>query len=120
MGTICETVENNYIRYMDTQDIAKFCLRSLQLPETRNKTIFLNGPKEWVSSEILALCKKLAGQSTKIESIPLVFLKLGSDFFGFFEWGENISNRLAFVEILTIIRPLFNIYLRLFVTEYYP
>merc|ERR1712032_394336 len=39
---------------------------------------------------------------------------------GFFEWGENISNRLAFVEILTIIRPLFNIYLRLFVTEYYP
>ena len=33
--------------------------------------------------------------------IPLIFLlKFASRFFGFFEWGQNISDRLAFVEIL--------------------
>ena len=32
--------------------------------------------------------------------MPLVILKLVSQFFGFFEWGQNISDRLLFVEIL--------------------
>jgi len=94
--------EYTYVAYMDTQDIAKFCLRSLQLPKTTNKTIFLNGLKEWVSSEIISLCEQLAGQSAKIQKIPLTSLQLGSYFFGFFEWGQNISDRLAFVEILNI------------------
>ena len=31
------TNENTYISYMDTQDIAKFCLRSLQIPHTVNQ-----------------------------------------------------------------------------------
>ena len=30
----------------------------------------------------------------------MIVLKLISNFFGFFEWGQNISDRLAFVEIL--------------------
>ena len=32
--------------------------------------------------------------------ISLIVLKLISGFFGFFAWGQNISDRLAFVEIL--------------------
>ena len=43
------TNENTSVSYMDTQDIAKFCLRSLQLPKTENKTFFLGGPKGWLS-----------------------------------------------------------------------
>ena len=39
------TNENTYISYMDTQDIAKFCLRSLQIPQTKNQTFFLSGFK---------------------------------------------------------------------------
>ncbi len=94
------TNENTYISYMDTQDIAKFCLRSLQIPQTVNQTFFLSGSKGWVSSEIINLCEQLAGQEAKVQKVPLFVLKLVSQFFGFFEWGQNISDRLAFVEIL--------------------
>ena len=96
------TNENTYISYMDTQDIAKFCLRSLQIPKTENQTFFLSGSKGWVSSEIINLCEQLAGQQAKVQKVPLFLLKLVSNFFGFFEWGQNISDRLAFVEILNI------------------
>jgi uncharacterized protein YbjT (DUF2867 family) len=96
------TNENTYVSYMDTQDIAKFCLRSLQLPKTENQIFFLSGVKGWISSEIIKLCEQLAGQSAKVQRIPSFLLKFISNFFGFFEWGENISDRLAFVEILNI------------------
>ena len=95
------TNENTYISYMDTQDIAKFCLKALQIPQTTNQTFFLSGSKGWVSSEIINLCEQLAGQEAKVQRIPLFFLKFVSRFFGFFEWGQNISDRLAFAEILS-------------------
>lgn len=94
------TNENTYISYMDTQDIAKFCLRSLQIPQTENQTFFLSGSRGWISSEIINLCEQLAGQQAKVQRIPLFLLKFISGFFGFFEWGQNISDRLAFAEIL--------------------
>jgi uncharacterized protein YbjT (DUF2867 family) len=94
------TDENTNIAYMDTQDIARFCLRSLQIPQTANETYFLSGLRGWVSSEIINLCEQLAGQKAKVQQVPLFALKLVSGFFGFFEWGQNISDRLAFVEIL--------------------
>ena len=99
---ILVTNESTYISYMDTQDIAKFCLRALQIPQTINQTFFLNGSRGWVSSEIITLCEQLAGQQAKVQRIPLFVLKLVSNFFGFFEWGQNISDRLAFVEILNV------------------
>jgi uncharacterized protein YbjT (DUF2867 family) len=97
---IWATNENTNIAYMDTQDIARFCLRSLQIPGTENQTFFLSGLKGWVSSEIINLCEQLAGQKAKVQRVPLFALKIVRNFFGFFEWGQNISDRLAFVEIL--------------------
>ena len=94
------TNESTYISYMDTQDIAKFCLRSLQIPQTTNQTFFLSGSKGWVSTEIILLCEQLAGQKAKIQRIPLIMLTSISSFFGFFEWGQNINNRLSFAKIL--------------------
>jgi len=96
------TNENTPVSYMDTQDVAKFCLRSLQLPETENKTYVLGGPKGWISSEIISLCEQLAGQTAKVNTVPIFVLKLVSKIFGFFEWGQNIGDRLAFAEILNI------------------
>ena len=94
------TNENTYISYMDTQDVAKFCLRALQIPKTSNQTFLLSNSKGWVSSEIINLCEQLAGQEAKVQRVPLFILKLVSRLFGFFEWGQNISDRLSFVEIL--------------------
>lgn len=85
---------------MDTQDIAKFCLRALQIPQTENQTFLLSNSKGWISSEIINLCEQLAGQEAKVQRVPLFVLKSVSRFFGFFEWGQNISDRLAFAEIL--------------------
>ena len=96
------TNENTSVSYMDTQDIAKFCLKALQLLKTLNRTFLLGGPKGWLSSEIIELCEQLAGQSAQIKKIPILILKLSSKFLGFFEWGQNISDRLAFIEILNI------------------
>jgi uncharacterized protein YbjT (DUF2867 family) len=108
------TNENTCISYIDTQDIAKFCIRALQLPKTKNKTFLLGGPKGWLSSEIIKLCEQLAGQSAKVKQIPMFILKLFSKILGFFEWGQNISDRLAFVEILngedTFSKSTFDLY----------
>jgi uncharacterized protein YbjT (DUF2867 family) len=115
------TNENTSIAYMDTQDIAKFALRSLQIPQTSNQIFFLSGLKSWVSLEIISLCEQLAGQKAKIQRVPLIILKLVSNFVGFFEWGQNISDRLAFVEILNtennFSRSTFDLY-KLFKIDY--
>jgi len=96
------TTENTRVSYMDTQDIARFCLRALQLPDTQSKTFFLGGPKAWLSSEIITLCEQLAGQTAKIQRIPLPLLQVSKYLLNFFEWGQNINDRLAFVEILNV------------------
>lgn len=96
------TNENTRVSYMDTQDIAKFCLRSLQLPQTENKIFYLGGPKGWLSEEIIKLCEQLAGQSAQVKRIPISILKFSSQLLGCFEWGQNISDRLAFAEILNV------------------
>ena len=108
------TNENTCVSYIDTQDIAKFCLRALQLPVTENQIFYLGGPKGWLSSEIIKLCEQLAGQTAKIRKIPLSVLKLFSVIIGFFEWGQNIGDRLAFAEILNVennfSKSTFNLY----------
>ena len=69
------TNENTSIAYMDTQDVAKFCLRALQIPQTANQIFFLSGLKGWVSSEIIGLCEQLAGRTAKVQRVPLIILK---------------------------------------------
>ena len=96
------TNENTCVSYMDTQDISKFCIRSLIISETKNKTFVLSGVKGWLSSEIITLCEQLAGQSAKVTKIPILLLKIVRNFLSFFEWGQNITDRLSFVEILNI------------------
>jgi len=96
------TSESNSVGYMDTQDIAKFALRSLILENCNNKKFSLVGNKSWTSQEIIELCERLSGQSASVTRIPVFILRLLKNFTGFFEWGKNISDRLAFAEVLTV------------------
>jgi uncharacterized protein YbjT (DUF2867 family) len=98
--SIWVTGESTNINYIDTQDIAKFSLRSLALKETENRSFPLVGLKAWNSQEIIQLCERLSGQSAKVIRIPLRVLQLLKQLTGFFEWGINISERLAFAQVL--------------------
>jgi len=96
------TRKKSYIPYMDSRLVSKFVIRSLQMPKTINKTFSLSGLKGWSSSEIIEVCEKLSGQTARVVPIPLFIFKLLRDFFGFFESGQNISYRLAFVELVEV------------------
>ena len=96
------TNENIRVSYIDTQDIAKFCIRTLQIPKTKNKTFFLAGPKGWLSLDVISLCEQLSGKTAQVKKIPISLLKLSTRFLSYFDWGQNISDRLSFVEILSV------------------
>nr|ASV47643.1 Ycf39 [Chroomonas mesostigmatica CCMP1168] len=94
------TGESTNINYIDTQDVAKFSLRSLAIKKTENKSFPLVGIKAWNSNEIIQLCERLSGQPAKIIRIPIGLLQLLKQLTGFFEWSINISERLSFAEVL--------------------
>jgi uncharacterized protein YbjT (DUF2867 family) len=98
--SVWKTSESMAMSYIDTQDVAKFCIKSLSLKETENKTFFLGGAKSWSSDEIINLCERLSGQNAQIKMIPIGLLNSLRQLTGFFEWTSKISERLAFAQLL--------------------
>lgn len=94
------------IAYMDTQDIAKFAVRALDVPETEKRTFPVVGSRAWAPDEIIALCERLSGQNAKIARLSLPFLRLMQNIARFFQWGQNVADRLAFAEVLASGNPL--------------
>lgn len=94
------TTESIPISYVDTQDAAAICLKSLLINETENETFFLGGPKAWVSKQVIEICEKLSGQQAKLKLIPISLLRITRNITSLFEWSLKINERLAFVETL--------------------
>ncbi|MEL6439244.1 MAG: NAD(P)H-binding protein [Cyanobacteria bacterium J06621_8] len=94
------------VAYMNTQDIARFAIRSLSVPETEKKTFPVVGTKAWGAYEIMGLCEKLSGNLTRISRISLGILGLLRLITRFCEWGQNTADRLAFASILASGKPL--------------
>jgi hypothetical protein len=92
--------------YMDTQDIAKFAVKALSTPATVNRTFPLAGPRAWGAYEIIRLCERKCGQSSKVSRISLDLLRVIRKVAYFFQWGWNFADRLAFVEVVSGSQPL--------------
>jgi len=99
--TIWSTHDKAKIAYMDTQDVAKFCLRSLVLEKTANRTFILGGSKSWLSSELVTVCETLSGQKAEVSFIPLFLLGTIRTLASFSKWSWGVTDRLAFAEVLS-------------------
>lgn len=94
------------IAYMDTQDIAKFAIQALKIPETLNRTFPVVGPKAWEANEIIRLCERLSGQEARVTRMPTGLLRSIRQVAQFFQWSWNLADRLSFTEVLASGKPL--------------
>lgn len=88
------------VAYMDTQDVAQFALRCLEVPETIGQKLPVVGAKAWTSEEIIALCERLSGKNARVLRIPLGVLTVTRQVLRRFQWTWNIADRLAFAAVL--------------------
>jgi uncharacterized protein YbjT (DUF2867 family) len=94
------------IAYMDTQDIAKFAIRALSVPETANHSFPIAGNRAWSGKEIISLCERLSNKEAKVTTLPIGVIRAMRQTFRFFEWSWNAADRLAFTEVLATGKPL--------------
>lgn len=98
--------DSSAIAYMDTQDIARFAITTLNKPETINQTYPVVGAKAWGAYEIIRLCERLSGREAKISRMPIGLLRAVQKTARFFQWGWNLADRLSFTEVIASGRPL--------------
>ncbi|MHC5615175.1 MAG: SDR family oxidoreductase [Nostoc sp.] len=94
------TGNSSPIAYMDTQDIAKFAIRALSVPETENQAFPVVGTRAWSAEEIISLCERLSGKDARVTRMPINLLRAVRGLMRFFQWGWNVGDRLAFTEVL--------------------
>ena len=94
------------IAYMNTQDIAKFAVKALSTPETVNRIFPLAGSRAWGAYEIIELCERLSGQNAKVSKMSMGLLRGAQRTARFFQWTQDLADRLAFVEVVAGGQPL--------------
>ncbi|MBW4563806.1 MAG: SDR family oxidoreductase [Mojavia pulchra JT2-VF2] len=100
------TGNSSPVAYMDTQDIAKFAIRALNVPETERQAFPVVGTRAWSAEEIISLCERLSGKEARVTRMPINLLRTVRHVMRFFQWGWNVADRLAFTEVLASGKPL--------------
>ncbi|TAF11043.1 MAG: NAD-dependent epimerase/dehydratase family protein [Nostocales cyanobacterium] len=94
------------VAYMDTQDIAKFAIRALSVPETQKQSFPVVGTRAWSAEEIINICERLSGKDARVTRMPIGLLRGVQGLLRCFQWGWNVADRLAFTEVLASGRAL--------------
>ncbi|KAK9176378.1 hypothetical protein WN944_028395 [Citrus x changshan-huyou] len=89
------------IAYMDTQDIARLTFVALRNEKINGRTLTFSGPRAWTTQEVITLCERLAGQDANVTMVPVSVLRFTRQLTRFFEWTNDVADRLAFSEVLT-------------------
>jgi len=98
--------EASPIAYMNTQDIAKFAIRALSVPETARQSFAIAGPKAWQPSEIIKLCERMSGRTRRTANMSLGLLRFARKVALSFEWGWSFAERMTYAEVLASGIPL--------------
>ncbi len=94
------------IAYMNTQDMAKIIVTSINNPKSYKLSLPLVGPKAWDSDEVIALCEKYSNKQAKIFRVSPFLIKVTQNVVSFFQDALNVSERLAFAEVTSSGVPL--------------
>ena len=87
------------IAYMNTQDMAKMIVSSLDNPKTHRISLPLVGPKAWDSNEVISLCEKFSEKKAKIFRVSPFLINITQKVVSFFQDSLNVAERLAFAEV---------------------
>ncbi|MDC3168416.1 NAD(P)H-binding protein [Prochlorococcus sp. AH-716-D22] len=87
------------IAYMNTQDMAKVIVSSINNPKSYKLSLPLVGPKAWDSNEVISLCEKYSNKKAKIFRVSPFLIKVTQNIVSFFQDALNVSERLAFAEV---------------------
>ncbi|WP_069791967.1 SDR family oxidoreductase [Cyanobacterium sp. IPPAS B-1200] len=98
--------ENTPIAYMNSQDVAKFVIKALEIPGTEKQTYPIMGDRAWSGEEIISLCERLSGKEAKVSRIPIGLLRFLRGLTRCFGWTLNASDRLAFAEVIAGGKPM--------------
>ena len=87
------------IAYMNTQDMAKVIVSSIDNPKTHRLSLPLVGPKAWDSNEVISLCEKFSDKKAKIFRVSPFLITVTQKIVSFFQDSLNVAERLAFAEV---------------------
>ena len=87
------------IAYMNTQDMAKIIVSSIDNSKSYKLSLPLVGPKAWDPDEVISLCEKYSNKKAKIFRVSPFLIKVTQSVVSFFQDALNVSERLAFAEV---------------------
>ena len=94
------------IAYMNTQDMAKIVVSSINNSKSYKLSLPLVGPRAWDSDEVISLCEKYSNKKAKIFRVSPFLIKATQNVVSFFQDALNVSERLAFAEVTSSGVPL--------------
>ena len=87
------------VSYIDSQDVAKIILQSLNNSDLINSKQILQGNTKLTPLDIIKICESLSGQKANLFIIPGLALPLSTGFCNFFQFSWSIADRLNVTSI---------------------